>query len=288
MTTTFLSKQNDNEPIKLLRAFSVAYTNAKKRENGISIVYLFLALVYPIFYVVSNDPETKLLLFQVSLFITVIVQIFAPFFKTTTIKGALIQEEFDTYLFEMPWKVTYKKVDPFEVSRLSVTYNGDEIKDWYPTNFSDTTPKQIIIAICQRSNTAYDIEVRKKYSVWLLVFLIVYSICLLLTVFLSNTGGNTFFFICFSIISFYTHFVSIWRGQRNVIEKLNSLNSKLDNFIFNKIEPKTQELRDIQDEIFLARQESAKVPNMLFRLWKKELDKSFDDLMSRINKKYNR
>ena len=288
MNYSFLSKQNDNEAIELLRASTFAYANAKRAENTITLVLLFLAFAYPIFYIVSKDEQTKLMLFQVSFFLTVFVQIFSPSFKGNTSKGALLKEEFDLNLFGLPWKTTLKKIDPFEVSKLSVAYKGKEIKDWYPTNFKDNIPKQTLIAICQRCNTAYDIELRKKYSSLLFSFLIVYTIAFALTIVFKNIGGNAVFFICFSTISFYTHIVTIIRGHRSVIEKRTAINSKLDGFIFGNIEPTTQELRDIQDEIYLTRQENAKVPNLFFRICSREMNRDFDDFVSRVNKQFSK
>jgi hypothetical protein len=288
MQRNFLLKQNNDEAILLLRASTYAYAKAKRAENTITLVLLFLAFAYPIFYVLSKDDQTKLMLFQVSFFLTVFVQIFTPSFKGNTSKGALLKEEFDTTLFGLPWKTTLKKIDPFEVSKLSVSYKGKEIKDWYPTNFNDNIPDKVLIAICQRCNTAYDIELRKKYSFLLFVFLIIYTIAFALTIVFKNIGGNAIFFICFSIISFYTHFVTIIRGHRSVIEKRTAINSKLDSFIFGNVEPTTQELRDIQDEIYITRQENAKVPNLFFRFCKKGMNKDFDDFVNRVNKQFGK
>ena len=288
MKNNFINRQNDEEKIKLLRASSYAYANAKLGENIITVVLFLLSIAYPILYVLSKDEETKLILFQVSFFLAVFVQVLSPLFKGNTFKGALLKEEFDTTLFGLPWKSTLKRIDPFEISILSNAYKGKEIKDWYATNIANQITEHIQIAICQRCNTAYDIELRKKYSSFLFWLLILYTISFAILIISKNIGGISIFLICFSIISFYTHIITIIRGHKNVIEKRSSINKVLDSYIFNEGAPSKQELRDIQDEIFLTRQENAKVPNLFFKLWNKKINRDIDDFIIRVNRHFVR
>ncbi|GEM_PF-2374514 len=284
MQNQFLLKQNDVEAITLLRASSSAYKKSKRGENTISIVLVFLAIAYPLLYAINEAELIKLILFQVSFFLTVFVLLLSPSFKGNTSKGALLKEEFDTTLFGLPWKTTLTKIDPFEVSKYSVAYTGKEIRDWYPTNLINNIHNQTLIAICQRCNTAYDIELRKKYSALLISILIIYTIILALIIVFKNLNGITVFFISFSIISFYSHFVTIIRGHKSVIDKRAQINSKLDNYIFCNTPPTIQELRDIQDEIFLTRQENAKVPDFYFRMNKQKIERDFEEYVKKVNK----
>jgi len=283
-----LKNQNDDEAIQLLRASTVAYGRAKMWENIVTFVLLFLSFAYPIFYSCSDDDQMKLILFQVSFFLYILVQVFSPSLKGNTSQGALIKEEFDTKIFGLPWKSTLKRIDAFEISKLSNNYNGKPIKDWYPTNFSDKIPNQILIATCQRCNTAWDIELRNKYSSFLFAFIILYTVAFGLLIVFKNLDGKTVFFICFSTLSFYTHFVTIIRGHRSVIEKRTAINSILDKHIFGSTEPTMQELRDIQDEIYLTRQESVKVPDLFFRIFSRQTNNAFDNFLERVNKHFGK
>ncbi len=282
-----LTKQNDIELIKLLKASTVAYKKAKYWEIRITYFLIFLAVAYPISYIFIPDEEVRLFLFGCSFGLTALVQLYYNTFKGNTSKGAMFKEEFDVLLFALPWKSTLKKADNKEVSNLSTQYKGTEIRDWYSTNLTENIPKNIAIAVCQYSNTGWDIDLRKKYLTCLKGFLILYSIALSVFFVVMDVGGLTIFSISFSILSFYTHFFTIIRGHYSVIEKREAISKKLDDIIMNKKEITTEELRDIQDDIYITRQEPAKVPNFFFRWYKKRLNAIFEDYIETVNKTYS-
>lgn len=277
-----LKKQNEPELINLLKASTVAYTKAKKGETVFTNCLVFLAFAYPVSYVLIGDDRVKIALFGASFLITVFVQIFTDTFKGNTSKGALLKEEYDTTLFNLPWKSTLKKPDHAEVSRLSLLYKGKEIKDWYSPNLSQSIPAPFSIAILQHSNTSWDIGLREIFRNWLIGFLISYTI--ILWVFLLYfADGETIFLVNFSILSFYSHFISLIRGHQSVINKRKAISSHLDEMIRNKAYIGVSELRDIQDEIYITRLEAAKVPNFVFRLYKKRLNAYTEDYVKMVN-----
>ena len=286
LTENIFENQNKPESIKLLKASTFAYSEAKGWENTISFVLIFLSFAYPISFVFIKDESVKLSLFGVSFCLTVFIQVFSIVFKTNTSKGALIKEEFDTKVFGLPWKTTLTPIDKADISKLAISYKGKEIIDWYSPLISKEIPSNILIAVCQRINTGWDIELRISYRNILRMLLIVYSIALGIFNVVYNVDGKTLFGICFSILSFYTHFITIIRGHSTVIDKRKAINKLLDNFIFNKETPTTQQLRDIQDEIYATRQEPAKVPNLFFNIFKKKLNREFDDFVTDINSRY--
>ena len=144
----------------------------------------------------------------------------------------------------------------------------------------------ITVAICQRINTGWDIELRKTYSNWLKGLLIAYSVGLFSFFVILKIDGYTIFLISFSILSFYIHFISLINGHSLVIEKREYISKKLDEIILSKKHIATNELRDIQDEIYLTRQEPAKVPNVFFNLYKKKMNLEFEDYIETVNRIY--
>lgn len=109
MSISFLSKENEFENIKLLRASTVAYTKAKSGEISITYFLLFLAVAYPVCYLLIKNDEVKFVLFGCSFLLTILIQIFSGRFKGNTSKGAIFKEDFDTIIFDLPWKSTLKK-----------------------------------------------------------------------------------------------------------------------------------------------------------------------------------
>ncbi len=282
-----LNKQNDPELIKLLKASTVAYSKAKSGEIKITCFLIFLAVSYPISYIFIGDEGLKLALFGCSLLLTVLVQVFTNSFRGNTSYGAIFKEEYDTTLFNLRWKSTLKKPDHSEVSRLSLLYKGKEIKNWYSPNLSEKIPNNLSVAVLQHLNTSWDIDLRVSYRKWLTGFLIVYSIALWVFLIYQNTDSKTIFLIYFSILSFYTHFLNLIRGHSSAIDKRKIISKHLDEIIRSKTSINTNELRDIQDEIYSTRQESAKVPNFFFSWYQKRMNAIAEDYIETVNKLYN-
>jgi hypothetical protein len=281
-----LKKQNDPELIKLLKASTVEYTKAKGDEIKITYFLILLAFAYPISYVLIGDESVKLTLFGCSFVLTVLVLLLTNRFKGDTSKGAILKEEFDTELFNLPWKSTLKKPDHAEVSKYSLQYKGKEIKDWYSNKLSESIPHDISIAVLQHSNTSWDIDLRKAFRKWLTGFLVVYSIVLWIFLIYRNTDGKTIFSIYFTTLSFYSHFITLIRGHTSAIDKRKAISSHLDVIIRSKKFIGTNELRDIQDEIYTTRQEAAKVPNFFFRWYQKRMNAIAEDYIESVNKIY--
>lgn len=281
-----LNNQNSPELVKLLQASTVAYTKAKSGEIKVTYFLLFLSLAYPITYLLIKSEEVKLALFGCSFGLTIFVQIFSGRFKGNTSKGAIFKEEFDTFVFNLPWKSTLKKPDRREVLHLSQQYKGNEIKDWYSPNLSGNIDHNISVAVLQHTNTSWDIELRKSFRRWLTNFVIAYSLILFLCFVLLKTDALTIFLLLFSLLSFFTHFISLYRGHTEAIEKREAISKHLDEIIRNKGIISTEELRDVQDEIYISRQQPAKVPNFFFRWYQKQLNEEAEEYIEEVNNLY--
>lgn len=282
-----IKKQNNEEALKLLKASVVAYNKAKFWEIRITYFLIFLAFAYPVYYVFSKDKDIQLTLFGCSFLLTVLVQLFYNTFKGNTSKGAALKEMFDVYVLGIPKKTTSKDIDHGEVSKLSLEYKGEEPTNWYSNNLSLNITHNIAVAVIQHSNSNWDLELRKSYRDYLKGFLIFYSIGLFAFFVLQKVDGVTQFSIGFSILSFYTHFFTLIRGQSAVIEKRESVSKKLDTIIREKKFISTEEIRDIQDEIFITRQEPAKIPEFFFKWFKKKMIAQSEDYIQTVNKIYN-
>lgn len=278
-----LSTQNNQKLIRLLEASTVAYTRAKRWEVIITYFLIFLAVAYPITYIYLKNDHVKYTLFGSSFLLTVIIQVFIDKFKGNTSRGAIYKEEFDVDLFHLPWKSTLKKPNPTEVEKLASVYTGNAIKDWYSPNLSATLPDHIAIAILQHSNTSWDIVLRKMYRQLLIYFLIIYSLLLMIVFIIKHVDPLTIFLTLFSVLSFYTHFISLIRAHTAVIKKRKAICDHLDGILKNKKEIKLSELRDIQDEIYMTRQESTKVPNFFFRWNQKKMNEAAEEYIREVN-----
>jgi hypothetical protein len=281
-----MKTNNQNTPgnLNLLKASSVAYQKAKIGEVIITSTLLCLAFAYPLCYLYF--PVYKVLLFQVSFFLTILIQIISGFLKENTSNGAIFKEQFDVNIFGVPWKSTISKPNQILLVKYAAAYKGKEPLNWYSNKLNNKISTNIFIAVCQRINTGWDIELRKIYRQWLIVFMVCYSISFFLLVEYFKLDGTTIFQICFSILSFYTHFIGLIKGHSAVIEKRSKISAMLDNWIEQKVEITFQQLRDVQDEIYQTRLEPVKVPNFFARWQQKKLNSTFENYVEGVNSKF--
>ena len=281
-----LTHQNDPELIRHLQASTVAYTRAKSWEIAITYFLIALAILYPVTYVITKNNDVRIALLICSFALTIIVQIFMDTFKGNTSKGALFKEEFDVALFGLPWKSTLKKPNGSEIGELASDYKGREIRDWYSPNLSARIPPHIAIAVLQHLNTSWDIILRRNYKLLLIWFISLYSVALAALLIIHWPGWLTAFLLMFSVLSFYTHFISLIRAHNGVIKRREAISNHLDEIIQGKKEITIAELRDIQDEIYFTRQEATKVPNFYFRMYQKAMNDRAEKYIEGVNKSF--
>ncbi|MBI1328395.1 MAG: hypothetical protein GC166_00675 [Alphaproteobacteria bacterium] len=169
---TIPEKQNSSDFQRLLRARQRKYYEARNFQvvRLISTVLTpFLAGLVAIFYS-DLRPYTA----AVSVILTVVdIAILDRLERTKVRVAALISEQFDCELLDMPWNafVAGRMVDPEEIERASTLWKGDPsiLLNWYPAAIS-RAPVALARIICQRSNLRFDSELRKQYSFLLLAF----------------------------------------------------------------------------------------------------------------------
>jgi len=285
-TPFYFDEQNKRENVELLKASNVAYNNAKSNEFKFSYVFLALGILYPLAYITLQNENAKHGLFAVSLCLTVLYQLFVNWFKGNTAMGALLKEEFDLNVFGLPRKFILDELEPVDVSRLAEKYNGNEIKDWYSSNISSTISKNTSIAICQRVNCKWDADLRTEFNKLLNTLVIVHFILMIVLGLLVIQDFRTTFLLIFSLASFYTHFITIIRGNSSAITKRRKIITKLDSYINHKKEFTLENLRDIQDEILNVRQEPAKVPDFYFKKFNPKYQQDHEKYIERVNNIY--
>src|SRR5699024_7573892 len=88
-------------------------------------------------------------------------------------QAAFVQEEFDTYVFDMPWNDwAAEHPSPTLIAEAATRYRGNRTKDWYP----DTGPviRPLDVLICQRSNLGWGASIHRLYAALLTGLLTVF------------------------------------------------------------------------------------------------------------------
>jgi hypothetical protein len=179
-------EQNRPERLELLRAQRLFYARAKLYQN----LFTFMALLLPAIGVLfgASVPAIQPFLGLGSILVLLLeVGVISRRQREDCKRGAKVQEQFDTEVLQLDWNrlVAGSRVDAEEVHEITAGPMSDaektRLENWYEPVFSKL-PLPVARLLCQRTNAAYDMRVRKIYSGILL------SVAVLLVVVLTCIG----------------------------------------------------------------------------------------------------
>ncbi|MFD7487769.1 S-4TM family putative pore-forming effector [Streptomyces mirabilis] len=168
------SRQNSERSINLIKAFSAAYAHIKRYEAA-RYFGSFVIAAASIFMAAIQETSPVLVAIGVAWALTSSIAL-AQLARRWATEGATIQEHFDTHLYEMEWKSGRSKVEPERIHILSLRFRGSEekLRDWYPDVSGLLTPFGVLI--CQRSNVAWDIQLRRRWKAAVEFFLLAWCL----------------------------------------------------------------------------------------------------------------
>lgn len=275
-------RQNLPEAISLLRAQRQAYSKAK----SFYLIRMAFNVIWPLIaislYSLFNSSSADIILTASSIIViaTFIIE-FSE--KQLTKTGALIQEQFDTFVFSMKWneslcgeKVSDENIHHF--AELEKTPD-EELKNWY-TGIEDYEDKKYILK-AQRMNVSWSCK-QKNYFKTILLFTIVIVFLLIIALGLVYKLLLSEFFIVlfFPALPLFLYLIKSIKDFGDQVKELDRLNSHIRNLL-NKRSVTYEELRFNQDAIFIhGRVPNNIVPDKLY--WK--LRNNLESTFKKINK----
>ena len=175
-------EQNRPERLELLRAQRLFYARAKLYQSS----FAFMALLLPaagVLFGASVPAIRPFLGFGSILVLLLDVGVISRKQREDCKRGAKVQEQFDTEVLQLDWNrlVAGSRVDAEEVRGITSSPMTDaektRLEDWYEPVFSKL-PLSLGRLLCQRTNVAYDMRVRKTYSAILLAAVVLLVVAL--------------------------------------------------------------------------------------------------------------
>jgi hypothetical protein len=260
------SAQNHPDCIALLRARR-RITGRAKLIQGCYVLFS-IAVPFTNVFVPSNEITLKAALALISILMLLLdVAWLGPWQNSLVKHSAILQEDFDTKVLELPWNdfVAGDKVGPELIRKASAKPLSakDEagFANWY-TPCVEEIPLYMARLLCQRSNILYDLQIRLKYSIGLL------SIAIIL-------GGGTLFyglvrhlsledlalFSLMPLMPIMSFALREFRKQRDSASTLERLKGQVESLWKDGLKGKTADQvetksRELQDAIFHHRTRS--------------------------------
>lgn len=224
-------EQNRPERLELLRAQRLFYARAKLYHSLFTVLALLLPAAGVFF--AANLPEIRPFLGLGSILVLLLeVGIISRNQQEDCRRGAKIQEQFDTEVLNLEWNqlVAGKRVDAEEVRAIAMgpIPEGEckRLMDWYEPVISRLS-LELGRLICQRTNLAYDMRVRKKYAgilIWTAVLL--FAGLALIGLWQGLTWRDLILTMGVPVLPLAAYVLREHRKQHDTIEMLTTLKSE--------------------------------------------------------------
>lgn len=182
------ARQNEPQFLQLLRARSETY----RRATQLQVVQLIVTVAVPVVSAVIGliFPDVRPYVATIAIAVTLIdIAVLDRAMKRRLKTAALICEEFDCKLLEIPWNrfASGKRPEHEIITAAERDWpHGDgKLVDWYPAAVA-LAPMHLARIVCQRTNLWYDATLRERYGNLLLIGAVAIVIALVLAGLAAN------------------------------------------------------------------------------------------------------
>lgn len=269
-----LDIQNTEKSLQLLAAQDRLYAGAKTW-----VYVVFLSTLAPI--VAALLPKTWFTEAQIQWTLSlggagglVLVLAIDSLVKRRVKMAAVLQEEFDTDVFEMNWNegLAGKKITPEIRIEAAGSYKiADSRLPWYSAVIGAVPDKSVQVLLCQRENAAWDWQLKKYMTGVLFKLLVLECLALILWGLLTPEllFCNWLLFMLVPASGLLVETWKLWQGFKNVAGERESLNSEIEVELEVWKKTKTpipdERLRLLQDKMLKSRLENTLVPDRIYQ-----------------------
>ncbi len=299
-TSRIHRRQNEPEGIELLAAVSAAHTRVRRVETARTAVSLAVAGLGAASCLLPL-PTAPVALVSAAWAIGMAVGVI-PWARRRTRQASVLQEMFDTDLFELPWNtaIVGMPVPGHEVRLLADSFAGDSresrLRDWYV----DTRglPYPVDVFVCQEQNLGWDIRLRRRWARvllalaggWLLLGLAAARLAELSAVqialhwYLPALGA-----VLLAVEGYRSH-VEISDERERVLALVQAELERASGTPPSRgeLERMTRLAREVQDVVFATRSQSIRVPDWFYARFRDADERSYERAADRLRRRLGR
>lgn len=272
---SIIQRQEATENIELLAAQRNIYSKVKKIIGFQLVLSVPVAICAAIVTIMRPELRGYVALWGI-LVVVFDLFVFTPWIKKLRESGARVQELFDVKVLGLDWnEITVgKRPDP-ELIHEEAKKHGmeekaiDSLRKWYPI-IIDQVPEACGVIISQRSNVWWDARMRRKYTLFIRVILVL--IALGLTGYGIYENKNMFEFLAYIVAPLASTYVFGYRQMMehgdaaDRLDKLKELSEKIWSDALAGKDAATLKLkcRTLQDQIFEHRKKNPPIFDFIF------------------------
>lgn len=174
--------------------------------------------------------------------------------------AAATQEEFDCYVFELPWKASaVDHPSATTIVEAAGRYKGNRLADWYP--MTGPLPRPLDVLVCQRSNLGWGTAAHRQYATFLTGTLVAIFLTIAAVIWLVDDG----IFLVLPLAAPARDLFELGREHRTSAESKDNAEAKVrkvwDLALTDPSAVTLSDCRDVQDLILTTRRNNASVPD---------------------------
>lgn len=293
MTNNIATKQNEKTFLDYLAAQRHLYSDAKRFSLVLFVVCVLFPVLLAIVKLFFIDCSILAKAIVVYSFAATLIRIWLnDLTKSRKVLAARIQQLFDTELFGLSWNKALcgTKPLPEDIHKAlkGASYNG--LLNWYDPIVSKLTPS-VGALVCMRTNIVYDLALRKSYSnlCYVLTFIAIIVVCVFGMV--HNTGiWNAFLYGIVPLMPLITWLIDLHKQHRANYNTLSSILPLIEagfEQVKNNGTVELQTLDEIQNFIYLHRKTSYLIPEVFYRMNRKQNEDAMFYGVSKVIETYH-
>lgn len=284
------NRQNLPGMISAQKTASYCYLKGKKLAVVLACFLIILPIVINFVLQLVNNIVLSSILIVFSAIDFVIGEIIKKQLNKEKFNGASMQQYFDEFVFKLKNSskkyLAPKKLSLEDRSKLIRKYEDKDNSPYYSW-YSDYSalPYEQAVYNCQKENIRWDISIRKKYRVFLIIIASLVAILITLSAILQRMNILSLIAIIVSIAPLFSYFYNGFKKLNKDIASQQQLYGIIES-IEGKLKNKKKiwdEIEELQVEIFDYRKKAYLIPNWFYKLFRKNMQIDEDKLAEEIS-----
>nr|BDT31637.1 ABC transporter ATP-binding protein [Myxococcus sp. MH1] len=279
-------RQDAADNLERLAAQRYLYSRAKSVRGTVAFVAGALAVAAPLLG--AYWPKSSAALALAALVWALVEMMFLDGVEEQCRQlAALIQEDFDTRVFSLPWNGALGERPPpeFVVEHGADGAGDPSLRGWY-ADVSEL-PQSLAVLVCQRSSVSWDRQARTRYRTLLAALGLALVIGALCVAFLTDRSLADFL-VSFAVplLPLLQHVIKTFRGhgkaQLEQERLLGDISAAWTRGLSAGGHVAVDELRRVQDRLLILRREQTPVPDLLYRWLRSRAENSMQATTRRL------
>jgi hypothetical protein len=279
-------RQELEENLERLAAQRVLYSRAKMVRGASALMATLLAIVSVPMALYWPKASAGLGLFAL-LWTLIELVLLDGVEDQNRQQAALIQEDFDTHVFGLPWNdaLGARPMPEAIVDAGRPRKSDPSLKSWYPD--VSPLPRSLAILACQRSCLAWDQRARRTYQFLLATIALVLVVAAVASA-LATSQSLSNFLVGFAVplLPALQHTIKTFKAHRRAEAEqerfLEELSSTWNEGVANSGSLPDAKLRRVQDRLLMLRREQTPVPDYIYRWLRSRFEVAMRDGTRRL------